>query len=158
MVSSVPASFVSTMRDDKYSTCHVFYPGIAAPWDTDVTFPISYLNNSLNVSVELVGTNIGCSTEDDGKLYIFPISSWNESSGLIPRRKTCVFYESSAVAIQGQQRCMYRCLFPVDSVGLRVIRLPNSQWPAPWTLCEVSNLFYGNILLTHIAVRCFTKL
>ena len=131
------------LQDDNLTTCVVFQPAIKAPWEIDFLLPISYFTSSPNVMVEFVGENLGCSSGDDGALYSFPISSWNESSGLIARRKTCIFNESSDAPATGQQRCVYKCTFSDDGIALRVIRLPRKQLHSSWTLCDVSNLFYG---------------
>ena len=137
------SDLAATVRDDNHTTCVQFLAQMTAPWHTDFSVPISYLNSSLTVTVALFGENIGCSSGDDGRLYTFPISSWNNSTGPIGRRKTCIFIQSSTVIGTEQQKCAYQCKFPLESVALRVIRLPLRKEQFGWKLCEVSNLFYG---------------
>ena len=102
---------MALLRDDNYSTCAVFSPLVAAPWHFDFSLKLLYITNTETVTISLLGSNIGCSSKDDSKLYVFPISSWNESSGLFGPRKTCKFQESSAVVETGLQKCAYRCQY-----------------------------------------------
>ena len=134
------------VRDDNYSTCAVFTSDMAMPWFTDFSLPVSYFNHSVTATVELFGDNVGCSSGDDGKLFIFPISSWNESAGMFGPRKTCSFQESSTIVETGQQKCAYNCTFSQQTVALRVIKRPHSEVQSGWQLCEVSNLFYGMLI------------
>jgi len=137
---------VSVVRDDNYTTCAGFISGGTPAYYTDFSLPISYLDHAINVTLQLVGENIGCSSADDGAFYIFPIASWNDSTGLIARRKTCTFQESTTVSETGQQKCAYNCKLSPASVALRIRRHPYANQMSAWKLCEVSNIFYGKVI------------
>ena len=145
-IITINSKLVPLVRDDNYSTCAVFTSDMAMPWFTDFSLPVSYFNHSVTATVELFGDNVGCSSGDDGKLFIFPISSWNESAGMFGPRKTCSFQESSTIVETGQQKCAYNCTFSQQTVALRVIKRPHSEVQSGWQLCEVSNLFYGMLI------------
>jgi len=100
----------------------------------------------MNATLELSGENIGCSSGDDGAIYIFPVTSWNDSAGLIGLRKTCIFQESSIVSETGQQKCTYNCKLSDATVALRIRRQPYSKRLSSWKLCEVTNIFYGKAI------------
>ncbi|KAK2157354.1 hypothetical protein LSH36_193g09026 [Paralvinella palmiformis] len=138
------SDLLSIIRDDDYSTCLVLSPLLEAPWYTDFILPLYYINKTEIVTVELFGENIGCSSGDDAKFYIFPISRSNESIGLFGRRETCHFNELDVDIGTSQQKCSYRCQYSDDIFALRVIKAPYNMRQSEWKLCEVTNLIYEN--------------
>ena len=135
---------MAAIRDDNYDTCAVFGELMPAPWYTDICIPIYYVKKRGNITVELFGENLGCSSGDDAKLFMFPVSTWRECTGLFGRRKTCRFDESSAVF--GHQKCAYQCNYSDTTLALRIIRVPHTDTQSTWELCEASNIFYGNVI------------
>jgi len=144
--NAVNSHFTAVIQDESYNTCAVFSPLFGASWYTDFIIPLYYINKTEIVTVELFGENIGCSSDDDAKFYLFPISTWNESTDLLGRRETCKFHESSIDVGTGQQKCAYRCQYSYNSKALRIIKIPYNETQSEWKLCEVTNLFYGKFL------------
>ncbi|KAK2139950.1 hypothetical protein LSH36_1544g00005, partial [Paralvinella palmiformis] len=142
--NAVNSHFTAVIQDESYNTCAVFGPLFGASWYTDFIIPLYYINKTEIVTVELFGENIGCSSDDDAKFYLFPISTWNESTDLLGRRETCKFHESSIDVGTGQQKCAYRCQYSYNSKALRIIKMPYNETQSEWKLCEVTNLFYEN--------------
>ncbi|KAK2140475.1 hypothetical protein LSH36_1335g00037 [Paralvinella palmiformis] len=134
------------IRDDNIDTCVVFSPLMEAPWYTDFIIPLYFVNKTETVTVEIFGGNIGCSSGDEAMFYIMPISNWDDSNSLFERRETCRFHESTSVVGTCAQRCAYRCKYSVESLALRVIRIPRDKPQTGWKICEMSNLLYENPL------------
>jgi len=50
---------------------------------------LSYTNKTSNANVSVIGENLGCSSEEDGKLFIVPVCSWNEVTKPLGPVKMC---------------------------------------------------------------------
>ena len=152
------SDMMRVIRDDNIDTCAVFSPLVEAPWYTDFIIPLYFVNKTETVTVEIFGGNIGCSSGDEAMFYIMPISNWNDSSSLFGRRETCRFHESTSVVGTCAQRCAYRCKYSVESLALRVIRIPRDKPQTGWKICEMSNLLYGRFKEGHeIHAQCNIK-
>ena len=105
------SDFVAAIKDNSFNTCAIFSSLLGTSWYTYLILPRYYINKTEIVTVEFIGEDIGCSKGDDAKFCVFPISTWNDSTGLFGRREMGKFNESSIDVGTGHQKYITTSIF-----------------------------------------------